>query len=105
MVVSSDEAHRSQYGAKGWLETFGGYVAIHDIEDAKEDKAVGPDRWGSPLANSSGRCAGSVHEKRMNSLRRKNVEWARHGGHAPTKLDIKREWIAADSSGEARIDE
>jgi len=88
VVVISDEAHRSQYGTKGRLDTktgkyvygyakpmrdalpgasfigftgtpiekadantqvtFGGYVSIYDIKDAKEDKGVGPDRWAGP---------------------------------------------------------
>lgn len=39
-------------------ETFGGYVSIYDIEDAKEDKAVGPNRWGSPLVLADARNAG-----------------------------------------------
>jgi type I restriction enzyme R subunit len=90
VVVISDEAHRSQYGTKGRLdtktgkyvygyakhmrdalpgasfigftgtpiekadantqETFGGYVSIYDIEDAKEDKATVPIYYESRLA-------------------------------------------------------
>ena len=90
IVVISDEAHRSQYGTKGRLdtktgkyvygyakhmrdalpgasfigftgtpiekadantqETFGGYVSIYDIEDAKEDKATVPIYYESRLA-------------------------------------------------------
>lgn len=83
-------------------ETFGGYVSIYDIEDAKEDKAVGPNRWGSPLVRRNGLGAGGVHEKRKNSLRRKKVKWARHGGHTFPKLDINCEEIAADWSGEGK---
>jgi len=131
VVVISDEAHRSQYGTKGWLdtktgkyvygyakhmrdalpgasfigftgtpiekadantqETFGGYVSIYDIEDAKEDKAVGPDRWASPLFRPNGRCEWIANQQMKNSLRREKVKWARRGGHALPKLDINRE--------------
>jgi hypothetical protein len=63
-------------------ETFGCYVSIYDIEDAKEDKAVGLDRWARPLVRANGRCEWSANEQMKNSLRRKMVKWARRGGHA-----------------------